>query len=54
MICLNYLGTIPLLCLDLSADQFVGWLHGFCVWFVVARNDIVKLEAEGHQPAIHI
>lgn len=50
----HYLGTVPLLCLDLCADQLVGWLYGLRVWFVVTRDHVVQLEAKGHQPAVHI
>lgn len=50
----SYLGAVPLLRLDLGADQLVGRLHGFRVGFAVAGDDVVELEAEGHQPAVHI
>lgn len=49
-----YLGAVPFLRLDLGADQLVGWLHGFRVGFVVAGDDVVQLEAEGHQPTVYI
>lgn len=50
----SYPGAVPLLRLDLGADQLVGRLHGFRVGFAVAGDDVVQLEAEGHQPAVHI
>lgn len=50
----SYPGAVPLLRLDLGADQLVGRLHGFRVGLAVAGDDVVQLEAKGHQPAVHI
>lgn len=50
----DHLGAVPLLGLDLGADQLVGWLHGLGFGFTIARDHVVQLEAKSHQPAVHI
>lgn len=43
-----YLSAIPFLSFHLGMNEFVRGLHGIRDRFVIARDDVIELEAESH------